>query len=81
MRYLSSAVAQSGKRVLLIDCDYRGEVMVLLINLGEKTFVIEPAMRIAQMVVAAVTSSKLEFVPELNQTNRGVGGFGSTGTR
>lgn len=85
IRPRSGLAAKHGVTVLnspgTIDADYRGEVMVLLINLGEKTFVIEPAMRIAQMVVAAVTSSKLEFVPELNQTNRGVGGFGSTGTR
>jgi dUTP pyrophosphatase len=62
-----------------IDADYRGEVKVPLINLGRQPFVIEPNMRIAQMVIAPVAHCSLEEVDELDQTARGEGGFGSTG--
>lgn len=62
-----------------IDCDYRGEVKVLLINLGEAPVVIERGMRIAQLVVAPVTRAALVEVASLDETVRGVGGFGSTG--
>lgn len=62
-----------------IDSDYRGEVKVLLINLGETAVEITPNMRIAQMVVAPVTRATLTPVPELDDTARGDGGFGSTG--
>ena len=62
-----------------IDSDYRGEVKVLLINLGETAVEITPNMRIAQMVVAPVTRATLTPVPELDYTARGDGGFGSTG--
>ncbi|USO01974.1 MAG: dUTP diphosphatase [Alphaproteobacteria bacterium] len=63
-----------------IDADYRAEVKVILINLGEEDFVITPWMRIAQMVVAKITPVKLEIVEELdNNTQRAFGGFGSTG--
>lgn len=62
-----------------IDSDYRGEVKVLLINLGEEEFLIERGMRIAQMVVAPVTQVRVVEVREASDTGRGSGGFGSTG--
>lgn len=62
-----------------IDADYRGEVGILLINLGEEAFTIEPGMRIAQMVLARYERLEWEEVAELSETVRGVGGFGSTG--
>jgi dUTP pyrophosphatase len=63
-----------------VDADYRGEVMVLLINLGEEPFVIERGARIAQMVVAPVTRVDLAETDNLEATARGAGGHGSTGT-
>jgi dUTP pyrophosphatase len=62
-----------------IDADYRGEVAALLINLGDTDFVIEPAMRIAQMVIAPVSQVAWQQVNSLPSTVRGEGGFGSTG--
>ena len=62
-----------------IDADYRGEVMVLLINLGDENFVVERGMRIAQMVVAPVHQVSIIETSLANQTDRGTGGFGSTG--
>lgn len=62
-----------------IDADYRGEVMVLLINLGEKTFKIERGMRIAQMVIAPVMQVEITESSLASKTDRGSGGFGSTG--
>lgn len=62
-----------------IDADYRGEVMVPLINLGRKAFVVEPGMRIAQMVIAPVARARVAEVQSLDDTIRGAGGFGSTG--
>ena len=62
-----------------IDADYRGEIMVLLINLGEEDFEIKKGERIAQAVVAPVVQAKFEEVEKLSETKRGVGGFGSTG--
>ena len=62
-----------------IDSDYRGEVMVLLINHGGKPFTIERGMRIAQMVIAPVTQAKLEIKNLADETERGSDGFGSTG--
>ena len=64
-----------------IDADYRGEVGVLLVNLGAEPFVIERGMRIAQMVIAAYTRATFSEVLELPSTQRGAGGFGSTGTQ
>jgi dUTP pyrophosphatase len=63
-----------------IDADYRGEVKVPLINLGRAAFVVEPGMRIAQMVIARVEQAQVSVVNELAETERGGGGFGSTGT-
>lgn len=62
-----------------IDADYRGEVMVLLINQGNDAFVIERGMRIAQMVIAPVMQVEITEVSLANDTERGSGGFGSTG--
>jgi dUTP pyrophosphatase len=62
-----------------IDSDYRGEVGVILINHGEAPFVISRGERVAQMVVAPVTRCTFEEVDGLDDTSRGVGGFGSTG--
>ena len=63
-----------------IDSDYRGEVMVPLINLGRSPFVVERGMRIAQMVVLPVPPVRLVEVDELDATERGGGGFGHTGS-
>ena len=62
-----------------VDCDYRGEVMVLLINLGSETFVIRHGERIAQMVIAPVIQVPVVLVDTLPSSGRGAGGFGSTG--
>ena len=62
-----------------IDADYRGELKVLLINLGERTMVIEPGMRVGQLVVAPVSRVLPEEVEDLAATVRGAGGFGHTG--
>ena len=64
-----------------IDSDYRGEVKVLLVNLGEEPFVIERGMRMAQMVIAPVTQVAVREAAETSETTRGAGGFGSTGVR
>jgi len=64
-----------------IDSDYRGEFSILLINLSNEPFVIEPGMRIAQMIVARHEHVNWEEVTELNDTERGSGGFGSTGLK
>ena len=63
-----------------IDADYRGEVKVLLVNLGQNAHVLERGERVAQLVIAPVTRVVLEEVAELSETERGEGGFGSTGT-
>jgi dUTP pyrophosphatase len=62
-----------------IDADYRGAVMVLLINHGREPFTISHGDRIAQLVIAPVSQAELLEVSELDQTERGAGGFGSTG--
>lgn len=62
-----------------IDSDYRGHVMVLLVNLGDRAVVIEPGQRIAQLVIAPVVQAALVEVDALPGTARGAGGFGSTG--
>ena len=63
-----------------IDADYRGEVGVLLVNLGAEPVTLARGERIAQLVVAPVVRAVFERAPELNGTARGAGGFGSTGT-
>ncbi|MGX5667404.1 dUTP diphosphatase [Rhizobium daejeonense] len=62
-----------------IDSDYRGEVKVLLINLGDEPFEITRGMRIAQTIIAPVTQVRVQEVTEASTTDRGAGGFGSTG--
>ena len=64
-----------------IDADYRGEIKVILINLGQDTFKVEKGLRIAQMVVCPVVQAQLKEVNDLNETERGKGGFGSTGSK
>jgi dUTP pyrophosphatase len=64
-----------------IDSDYRGEVMVLLVNHGEEDFEIGRGMRVAQMIIAPVTSATIEERSLSSETARGAGGFGSTGTK
>lgn len=63
-----------------IDADYRGEIKVCLINHGQSEFTIERGMRIAQMVIARHAAVKWQKVETLDETERGEGGFGSTGT-
>lgn len=63
-----------------IDADYRGEVKVLLINHGEAAFTITRGERIAQMIIAPITQPAFDIVTKLSDTDRGAGGFGSTGT-
>lgn len=62
-----------------IDSDYRGELKILLVNLGDDVFVIEPNMRIAQIVVALVIRADIDVATELVSSERGDGGFGHTG--
>lgn len=62
-----------------IDSDYRGEVKVLLVNHGEEPFVVKRGERIAQLVIASVVQVPLHVVAELDETERGEGGYGSTG--
>lgn len=64
-----------------IDADYRGEIRVILINLSKEEFVIEDGERIAQMVISSHEKAEWVEVEELNETERGAGGFGHTGTK
>ena len=64
-----------------IDADYRGEIKVILINLGNKTFKVEKGSRIAQMVLCPIEKAKIREVEDLEKTYRGSSGFGSTGTK
>jgi dUTP pyrophosphatase len=68
-----------GNLVGLIDSDYQGQLMVSCWNRGDKTFTIEVGERIAQMIIVPVVQVGFEFVDEFSESNRGVGGFGSTG--
>lgn len=84
IRPRSGLAAQKGVTVLntpgTIDADYRGEVKVILINLSQDPFVISRGDRIAQMIISPVFQARLTEVDGLSETNRGAGGFGSTGT-
>ena len=64
-----------------IDADYRGEIKVILINLGKKSFIVEKGLRIAQMVLCPLVKAKIKEVETLDGTTRGSGGFGSTGVK
>ena len=87
--YVASLYARSGLAIKhgiapancvgVIDSDYRGEVCVGLVNQTDEPFTIEPEERIAQMVISPVVLPEIEVVEELDDTERGVGGFGSTG--
>ena len=83
VRPRSGLAAKHGITVLnspgTIDADYRGEVKVILVNLSPEPFVIEPGERIAQLVVARCEQVSWEEVERLDETERGAGGFGSTG--
>jgi dUTP pyrophosphatase len=83
VRPRSGLAARHGVTVLntpgTIDADYRGEVQVILINLGDAPFTVERGARIAQLVIAPVSAAQLIETTSLDETKRGVGGFGSTG--
>jgi dUTP pyrophosphatase len=83
VRPRSGLAARHGIGVLnapgTIDADYRGEVQVLLINLGDENFEVTRGMRIAQLIIAPVSQAELIAVEKLDETVRGSGGFGSTG--
>ncbi len=83
IRPRSGLAAKNGVTVLntpgTIDADYRGELKVILINLGQEPFTIERGQRIAQMVIARYEHISFDEVDDLENTDRGAGGFGSTG--
>ena len=85
IRPRSGLAAKHGITVLnapgTIDADYRGEIGVILVNLSNEPFVVNPGERIAQMVVARYESVEFERVEVLDATERGAGGFGSTGRK
>ena len=85
VRPRSGLAAKHGITVLntpgTIDADYRGEIKVILVNLSSEPFTIEPGERIAQMVIARYEQVQWEEVEQLDETERGAGGFGSTGTK
>jgi dUTP pyrophosphatase len=62
-----------------IDADYRGDIGVILINLGEEDFEVTRGMRVAQMIISAVSQANFEVVDDLSETDRSAGGFGHTG--
>lgn len=64
-----------------IDADYRGDIGVILINLSTETFIVNPGERIAQMVINKFEQAEFELVKELDETERGEGGFGHTGIK
>jgi len=84
VRPRSGLAARHGITVLntpgTVDADYRGELQVILVNLGAESFLVSRAMRIAQLVIAPVQRIKLREVDTLDATARAQGGFGSTGT-
>ena len=84
IRPRSGLAAKHGISVLnapgTIDADYRGEIKVILVNISNEPFTINPGERIAQMVVARYERVEWEAVETLDETERGAGGFGSTGT-
>ncbi len=84
IRPRSGLAARDGVTVLntpgTVDADYRGEVKVILINLGDAPFTVTRGMRVAQMVIAPVTQAEMVEADTLPETERGAGGFGSTGT-
>ena len=85
MRPRSGLAAKHGITVLnapgTIDADYRGEIGVILVNLSNEPFTVEPGERIAQLVIAQYTQIQWTLVNNLEETERGTGGFGSTGKK
>lgn len=85
VRPRSGLAARFGITVLntpgTIDPDYRGEIRVILVNLSNEEFILQPAERIAQLIVAQFMRIGWDPVEQLSETDRGAGGFGSTGTR
>ena len=83
VRPRSGLAARHGVTVLnapgTIDADYRGEIQVILVNLGQETFTVMRGMRIAQLIIAPVVQITIREITNLDETTRGVGGFGSTG--
>ncbi len=79
----SGLAAKNGLTVLntpgTIDADYRGEVKIILINLGQENMIINDQERCAQLVIAPIIQAQFEVADELSSTERGAGGFGSTG--
>ncbi len=84
VRPRSGLAARHGLTVLnapgTIDADYRGEIQVLLVNLGAESVSVTRGMRIAQLVIAPVIRAQLRETASLDDTTRGIGGFGSTGS-
>jgi dUTP pyrophosphatase len=84
VRPRSGLAARDGLTILnspgTIDADYRGEIQVLLVNLGSKSVVVSRGMRIAQLVIAPVARAHIVETASLDKTTRGSGGFGSTGS-
>jgi dUTP pyrophosphatase len=85
VRPRSGLAARHGMTVLnapgTVDCDYRGEIHVILVNLGSESFVVERGSRIAQLVITPVLYAQLSERKTLDKTKRGAQGFGSTGER
>ena len=85
VRPRSGLAAKKGITVLnapgTVDADYRGEIRVILVNLSHEDFTVEPGERIAQMVIARHERVEWEDVDVLDETERGAGGFGSTGVK
>ena len=83
IRPRSGLAAKKGISVLntpgTVDSDYRGEIIIILINLSKKSFVVKSGDRVAQMILCPVAKAKLQEVKNLTKTIRGKGGFGSTG--
>ena len=79
----SGLAAKNGLKVLggVVDCNYRGEVMVLIMNLSNKDYEAKKGEKIAQMLIQKVEHMEIEEVKELSDTTRGAGGFGSTGKK
>jgi len=76
-----SGIAQKGIKTMggVIDCGYRGEYKIVLVNLSSDNFVIKKGQKIAQVLIQKVESPKIEVVDELSESSRGDGGFGSSG--
>jgi dUTP pyrophosphatase len=85
VRPRSGLAARFGVTVLnapgTVDADYRGEILVILVNHGREPFLVERGMRIAQLIIAPTVRAKISVVARLDETTRGLGGFGSTGIK